>query len=207
MRRFILLFLILSASPCCAETPKLFREKPFTCAVLAEAVNHYVALGENAAIKELEDLTLDWEKEDTAGEFSKNVRVGWVCRILFQPKEAKPLRQPSFGDLWLPHRSMPLKTWPLYPVVSSGKSYFVLSEGYLLGGVPENQKPISSTAGPTESSAQSEFQSPLETRRSKTWKNSATQMLGRPLSGPTVAQVSPIRLVKSGLGASSRVRQ
>ena len=140
MRRCIVLFLILSASPCCAETPKLFREKPFTCAVLAEAANHFVALGEKPAIKELEDLTSDWSKDHRGGDFSKNERVAWVCRILFQPKEKEPLRQPAFGGLFLPHNSMPLKTWPLFPVASSGKSYFVLSEGYELAGQPEVPK-------------------------------------------------------------------
>jgi hypothetical protein len=140
MRRFILSFLILSANPCYAETPLLFREKPFICAALAEAANHYVALGEKAAIKELEALTSDWTKDHRRGEFSRNERVGWVCRVLFQPKEKEPLRQPSFGALHLPRNSMPLKAWPLYPVASSGKSYFVLSEGYSVAGHPEDPK-------------------------------------------------------------------
>ena len=139
MHRFILLLVIFVASPCYAETPKLFREKPFTCAVLAEAVNHYVALGEKAAVKELEDLVSDWEK-DFKQDFSRNERIGWVCRILFQPKEKEPLREPAFGGLLIPHRSMPLKTWPFFPVASSGRSYFVLSQGYIVGGEPEDPK-------------------------------------------------------------------
>ena len=40
----------------------------------------------------------------------------------------------------LPWSSMPLKSWPLYPVAASGSSYFVLSEGYSLAGKAENPK-------------------------------------------------------------------
>jgi hypothetical protein len=124
-----------------SETPKLFREKPFTCAALAQAVNHFVALGETTAVWELEDLTLDWVKDHEKAGFSRNERIGWVCRILFQPTEKEPLREPRYGGhSSLPDRSMPLKTWPLYPVASFGKSYFVLSEGYSLRGVAEDPK-------------------------------------------------------------------
>jgi hypothetical protein len=35
---------------------------------------------------------------------------------------------------------MPLKNWPLYPIVSSGKSYIVLSEGYSSTGKPRDPK-------------------------------------------------------------------
>jgi hypothetical protein len=62
---------------------------------LAEAANHYVALGEEAATKELESLTSDWT-EDRKGGFSTNERIGWICRILFQPKGKEPLRAPAF---------------------------------------------------------------------------------------------------------------
>jgi hypothetical protein len=31
-----------------------------------------------------------------------------------------------------------LSSWPLLPVAASGASYFILSEGYLLAGWPEN---------------------------------------------------------------------
>jgi hypothetical protein len=45
-----------------------------------------------------------------------------------------------FGGHRLPWNSMPLTAWPLYPVARSGSTYFVLSEGYDLGGVPEDPK-------------------------------------------------------------------
>jgi hypothetical protein len=35
---------------------------------------------------------------------------------------------------------MPLGKWPLYPVALSGSTYFVLSEGYELGGIAEDPK-------------------------------------------------------------------
>jgi hypothetical protein len=40
----------------------------------------------------------------------------------------------------LPRITMPLTTWPIYPVAVSGTSYFVLSEGYLVAGEPEDPK-------------------------------------------------------------------
>jgi hypothetical protein len=116
-----------------AEVPALFREQAFTCATLAEAVNHYVALGEAAAARELASLA----GHDEVGGLDLNERVGWVCRILFQPKGTKPLQPPAFGALALPYNSMPLSRWPLFPVALSGSTYFVLSEGYWLAGVAE----------------------------------------------------------------------
>lgn len=140
MTRFaVVVILVLGVNPSHAEPPKLFREKPFFCATLAETANHYIALGEKEAIKELESAILDWDT-DFKGGFSRNERIGWVCRIVFQPKGKQPLRDPAFGALGLPWRSMPLTKWPLYPVALSGSTHFVLSEGYSLGGRPEDPK-------------------------------------------------------------------
>jgi hypothetical protein len=125
----------VAARPCQGEVPKLFREKPFTCVTLAEAVNHYVALGEEASVKDLELLVPDDEFESRM-----KVRMSWVCRILFQPKGDEPLRGPGYGAVSLPWHSMPLKTWRLFPLAASGSSYFVLSEHYTLAGIPEKPK-------------------------------------------------------------------
>ena len=133
------LFMVLSAPPSKAKMPVLFREKAFTCVTLAEAVNHYIALGEEAAIKELESLTLD-SATDSKGGFSRKERMGWVCRILFQPQGKDPIRPPAFGALDLPFTSVSLTTWPLFPVAVSGTSYFVLSEGYWLAGRAEDPR-------------------------------------------------------------------
>ena len=60
-----------------------------------------------------------------------------MCRILFMSRDGKPLRPPFYGALDLPYLTMPLERWPLYPVAQSGATYFVLSEGYSLGGRAE----------------------------------------------------------------------
>ena len=126
------------------EIPGLFRKKAFHAADLAEAVNHFVALGEKEAAKELARLApryFDFEtpiKERIARGFEVPDRVGWTLRILFSPQKAQPLRAPRYGGLMLPTLTMPLTRWPLYPVAASGSSYFVLGEGYNLGGSPEN---------------------------------------------------------------------
>jgi len=138
MAHLAVLIVFIGPIPIKPGLPILFREREFTCVTLAEAVNHYVALGENAAIKELESLAEDWREVDINRGFDLNERVGWVCRILFQPKGKKPLRPPSYGALSLPDHSMPRECWPFYPVAASGSTFFVLSEGYLLGGEPED---------------------------------------------------------------------
>lgn len=131
---------LLIVSPLClAEVPRLFREKEFTAASFAEAVNHYVALKEDAAVEELQGLALDGEKDFTKhnGAWSVNERLGWMCRVLFMSTGDKPLRPPGFGGLSLPWSTMPLESWPSYPVALSGSTYFVLSEGYTLDGLAE----------------------------------------------------------------------
>jgi prepilin-type N-terminal cleavage/methylation domain-containing protein len=118
------------------QVPILFRERPFNSAALANAVNHFVAIGEATAILELNTLASE-EFEFTHREFSIHERIGWVCRVLFVPRGREPLRQPLYGALRLPYDSMPLERWPLFPVAFSGTTYFVLSEGYELSGRAE----------------------------------------------------------------------
>jgi len=132
------LFVLLNAVSG-AEVPGLFSEKAFTAKDLAEAVNHFIALGEEGAVKELSALAPDHDFKRDVGTkgFSMPERVGWVCRILFEPKDDKPLRGPGYGGHSLPRLTMPRKNWPLYPVAASGDSFFVLSEGYVVGGVAE----------------------------------------------------------------------
>jgi hypothetical protein len=126
-------------TPAHTKLPELLREESFTCATLAEAANHYIALGEKAGTEELESHVVDWEVDHREG-FSRNERIGWICRIVFQPRSAEPLRSPRYGALSLPWNTMSLANWPLYPLACSGSTYFVLSEGYMLGGVPEDPK-------------------------------------------------------------------
>ena len=142
MLRHLALILISSVTTlgiCHADAPKLFRERPFNAATLAIAVNHFVAVGQEAAIKELAELGTAEPLRD--GVYPAE-RVGWMCRVLFEPKGHEPLRPPMYGALQLPYKSMPLAKWPLFPVALSGSSYFVLSEGYLLKGEAEDPRRI-----------------------------------------------------------------
>ena len=136
------LFLCLLSSISGAEIPKLLRERSFVATDLAAAVNHFIALGEEATVRELSALAPDhdFNRDIVAKGFSVPERVGWVCRILFEPKGDKPLRGPGYGGHSLPHLTMPTSSWPLYPVAASGDSFFVLSEGYILAGVAEDPK-------------------------------------------------------------------
>jgi hypothetical protein len=69
---------VIATAPCQAEVPKLFREKSFTCVTLAEAVNNYVTLGEEAAVKALDSLSDEkWQFDLTNKRgFSLNERIG-----------------------------------------------------------------------------------------------------------------------------------
>jgi hypothetical protein len=99
------------------EVPDLLRDPALNAAILAQAVNHFVALGETAATHELTALASDhdFKRDKTHKEFNLNERVGWVCRILFGPKGSEPLRPPMYGGLGLPFNTMPRTRWPLYP--------------------------------------------------------------------------------------------
>ena len=126
---------------CHAEIPKLLVQRAFTSADLAEAVNHYVAIGEPATIKELEKCAAD--DADHSGwyanrGFSVGERVGWICRILYEPQGHSPLRAPKFGVLNIPEKSMPVEKWPLYPVALSGSTYLVLNQSYTPRGTTED---------------------------------------------------------------------
>jgi hypothetical protein len=120
-----------------AQVPELFRNHSFNAATLAKAVNHYVSLGEEAAVGSLTELVNE-RKHQQGIDIPE--RIGWVCRILFSSKTTKPLRPPLYGALSLPFNTMPLENWPHYPIAHSGNTYFVLSEGYMLAGLPENPK-------------------------------------------------------------------
>jgi hypothetical protein len=139
-RVLICLASLMLLGPAHAEVPKLFLQKTFTSATLAEAVNRYVAIGEAASIKELQQLAAqeDASQDAFSGKgFSVSERIGWVCRILYEPRGNSPLRAPRFGVLPLPEKTMPLEKWPLYPLALSGSTYFVLKQGYVPDGTPE----------------------------------------------------------------------
>jgi hypothetical protein len=118
-----------------AHLPRFFHESAFTCATYAEAVNLFVDLGEQDAVKELEMLASS--KPQGCMPDLMEFRMAAVCRILFEPK-SEPLRPPGFGcDFLQLHRLNPSEVWPSYPVVRSGASCFILSEGGIICGLPE----------------------------------------------------------------------
>lgn len=125
-----LLLVLISGSVSQAKTPELFTQGSVDAAALAKAVNHFVALGETRATQELMSL-----------DPNHSYGVGWVCRVLFSPKNHRPLRPPAYGVLMtFADLSIPDRDSPLFPVAASGNSYFVLGDAYLLGGWPEDPK-------------------------------------------------------------------
>jgi hypothetical protein len=142
-RLLVYLTLVTLAGLCRAEVPKLLTERTFTSATLAEAVNHYIAIGEPAALKELEKCaSTDADHADWISNqgFSISERIGWICRILYEPQGHSALRAPKFGVLNIPKNSMPAEKWPLYPVALSGSTYLVLNQSYTPDGTPEDAK-------------------------------------------------------------------
>lgn len=140
MKRLLICLTSMMLGLAHGEVPKLFSQKSFTSANIAEAVNRYVAIGEAASAKEMEQLAAQEDAMDESflGKgFSVNERIGWVCRILYEPKGHSPLRAPKFGVLPLPEKTMPVEKWPLYPVAVSGSTYIVLRQGYTPHGTPE----------------------------------------------------------------------
>src|SRR5260221_14680806 len=110
MKRLLICLTSMMLGLAHGEVPKLFSQKSFTSANIAEAVNRYVAIGEAASAKEMEQLAAQENAEDggVLGKgFSVNERIGWVCRILYEPKGHSPLRAPKFGVLSLPEKTMP----------------------------------------------------------------------------------------------------
>ena len=140
MKRILICLTSMMLGLAHGEVPKLFSQKSFTSATIAEAVNRYVAIGEAASAKELQQLAAqdnDADQVFLGKGFSVNERIGWVCRILYEPRGHSPLRAPKFGVLPLPEKTMPAAKWPLYPVAVSGSTYVVLKQGYTPHGTPE----------------------------------------------------------------------
>ena len=113
---------------CQADVPRCFHTI-WNPADFAEAVNYYVALGPKPTAQELTALANEHKLE-----------VSFLCRVLYQPKGNQPLRPPFFGDLVFLPQNMADAEWPLWPVVASGRSFFVLDSRYILAGVPEEPR-------------------------------------------------------------------
>jgi len=122
-----------------ASAPKLFDQAEFSCADLAETINYYVDLGEDATLADFAKRHADIEKSDRRG-YSIVERICLLCRVLYEPKSPQPLRDAMIFGLQLPYEPMPASKWPLFPVAQAGKSYFVLSQGRSGGGRPERME-------------------------------------------------------------------
>ncbi len=112
--------------------PRLFRNERFSASIVASAANRYIAMGEDSAIKELKGIA----ENEVLSKHDIKERIGWICRILYRG-DSELLRRPGFGALSLPYLTMLDTDWPLYPVVYSGNSYFILARGYSYTGRPE----------------------------------------------------------------------
>jgi len=124
--------LLVTLQAACGAVPRLFVDKDFTPVSIAESVNHFVNLGEGAAVEELEGLVTDHDAYNTTNAIFVTERIGWMCRILFEGKTGHALRPPHFGVLdELPPPVLLETNWPQFPLAMSGSSYFVLSEGYV----------------------------------------------------------------------------
>jgi hypothetical protein len=186
----VILVFVVPMAVARAEVPDFFRKAHFNAATFAEAVNHYIALGEGPAIRELTALGPESGAifKPRRGNASLRVedgvdvpgRIGLMCRVLFQPTgKLLPLREPLYGGLALPREMRRSKDWPLYPVAASGRSYFVLEEGYTLAGVAEEPAAYlaychdhgifrrSPVPVPTRAQAQADA---LALRKSSAWK-------------------------------------
>jgi len=134
--KFLLAFVVaLHAQVCFAATPRLFTERAVSPERIAEAVNHFVELGEEAADAELRHLHATL-KPDPTGWIDANERLLWVCRVLYDPKAGELIPMPALGAPPWPFRELPDGHWPQHPIARSGSSYFVLC-GHELDGVPE----------------------------------------------------------------------
>jgi len=58
MKRLLVCLTLMTLGLCQAEVPKLFTKRAFNSSGLAEAANHFIAIGEAATIEELEKVCL-----------------------------------------------------------------------------------------------------------------------------------------------------
>ncbi len=141
MKRLILLFLAIGGVSLAKDAPVtlLLPEHP-TSRELAVAANRYIALGEERAVQELKEACEKGRKsyQPHHVDFDLSEQIGWLCRLLYTPKPGQTLRAPGFGSLRLPFNTMPPADWPLMPLAESEGVFFILAQGYMIAGVPED---------------------------------------------------------------------
>ena len=132
MKQFAFLLAVFLAAPACfGAFPTQLWKKDFSAADFAETINYFVELGEEKTSQEMQAL-----EERYGSSLQVTLRLGWVCRVLYDAPAGMPIRTPAVGAYSLPYKTMPPQKWPRFPVVQSGKTYFVLDNDVTLGGTP-----------------------------------------------------------------------
>ena len=126
---------------CCDHQPPSYRTFPsfieeyaYDVATLATTVNHYVSLGEAAALADLRKRAARLERNALSPQ---ETRIGHVAHILWGSSGVALRNRADGAYMDLPYLSMPASAWPHYPLVRSGESFFVMSEARILAGVAE----------------------------------------------------------------------
>ncbi len=135
--RLLVLIALVATSQVAAQSPALPLPQHPTCFDLARTANRFIALGEEQSTKDLKRLC-ELSKNDLVLESDMREQIGWICRLLFVPTPGRVIRAPMFGGLSLPWNSMTREDWPFYPLAESEGVFFVLSQGYMLAGFPED---------------------------------------------------------------------
>lgn len=138
MPRVLILLLLAGVLP--AQKPadplRILEAKTISSHDLVTGANALIAMGKEQAVQTLK-ARLKASGEDPYSLGSQGERMSWLCRLIFEGTRGTPLRQPLFGGTGLPYKSMPLTTWPRYPLAVEAGVPFVLSEGYVLAGMGE----------------------------------------------------------------------
>ncbi|MBD5779817.1 hypothetical protein IEN85_09960 [Pelagicoccus sp. NFK12] len=138
MKTTLQAFLLFCIAICSARGDRALLPNQPSCYALAVSANELIALGEEGAKERLKEEWTDSGKNgDLFAVESARERLGWLSRILYLPGP-NGIRQPLFGGLGLPWNTMDHGDWPLYPLVESSGIFFVLADGYVIAGLPED---------------------------------------------------------------------
>lgn len=119
--------------PAYREFPSFIEEKAHDVATLAHTVNLYVGLGEDAAFSDLRKRAAELDKGHHDSS-TREYRIELVARIL-GGSSGKVLRPRSQEDIGFGGHGIRLSTWPHFPMVHSGDSFFVMMKGRIIAGL------------------------------------------------------------------------
>lgn len=114
--------------------PSFLTELQWDATVVAEAVNHFVEQGEDAAIKELKSVVAS---DYFSNRMDLSFRVACLCRILWEKRDEPipPFNLGVFfeGVAFVRFDEADHQTWPIHPLAKSGNSYFLVVCGGRVG--------------------------------------------------------------------------